>query len=110
MDFVSTVFGGSVYIKLYFLVIVLIVLSKSRSGLGWIKDEKFTIHLLLTLGVLFQATILQVTSYVPVDGNIYYHSFMVFFILCNLNLGIVYSRIGNFALLTLLIMFWWSGL
>ena len=36
---------------------------------------------LLTLGILAQAAIFQVTSYVPLDNNIFFHSFAFIFIL-----------------------------
>ena len=109
-DFLDAIIGGSAMIKFYFLLIVLVLIRKSGDGLSWVFDVKFMVHLLLTLGILFQASILQVTSYVPADGNIYYHSFAFFFVLANTNLNCSFEKPRNFIILSLLIVFWWSGL
>jgi hypothetical protein len=108
-DFMSTIFGASHFIKFYFLLIILIVLYKSREGVQWLMDLHQGLFLLLTLGVLFQASILQVTSYVPVDGNLYFHSFMFLYIICNLPLKLDYSKWINTLVLMSLVLFWWSG-
>lgn len=110
LDFLSAFFGGSAFIKLYLLLIAVVVLIKCQKGFDWLIDRSFMIHLLLTLGILFQATILQVTSYVPADGNIYFHSFMVFFVLARMDLKVNFSSPLNFIVLCALILIWWSGL
>lgn len=109
-DFLSAFFGGSAYIKLYLLLIVIVLLIKAREGVEWMRDRMFMFHLIVTLGILFQATILQVTSYVPVDGNIYFHSFMIFFIISRLDLRLNFSSPLNFIILSFLVVIWWSGL
>ena len=54
------------------------------------NDQKFQIvsakqtenvFTLLTLGIIAEAAIFQVTSYLPVDNNIFYHSFAIVYIL-----------------------------
>ncbi len=109
-DILSTVFGASLFLKFYFFLIVIIILNKSREGLNWLlKDINQGLHLLLTLLILFQASILQVTSYVPADGNIYFHSFMVMYIINNLGFKISYTKVVNLGIIAILILIWWSG-
>lgn len=112
LDFLSATLGESAFIKFYFLIIVVIVFSQINKN-GWVeflKEKKVMLHTLLTLAILFQAAIHQVTSYVPADSNIYFHSFMFSYIFCYLNLGLEFTRKRNFVLLVVLILFWWSGL
>ena len=67
------------------------------------------IFLLLTLGILVEALLFQVTSYVPPDNNIFFHSFAFAYIVSNLNLSFNYKHRWHLALVALLIMLWWSG-
>ncbi|MGL1889144.1 MAG: hypothetical protein OCD76_21705 [Reichenbachiella sp.] len=108
-DVFSVFMAKSSFIKLYLIIILLIILSKSRNGFSWLLDYKFSIHLILTLGILVQATVLQVTSYVPVDGNIYFHPFMILFILNNIPLELNYAKIKNLVPVLFLVFIWWSG-
>ena len=56
---------------------------------------------LLTLGILAEAAIFQVTSYVPEDNNIFFHSFAFVFIFSGLtryipvNLNQLSYRVGD---------------
>ena len=45
------------------------------------KDKTFLLFTLLTLGILVEAAIFQVTSYTPPDNNIFFHSFAIAYIL-----------------------------
>ena len=109
VDLLGVIFGQSNFIKLYLVFIGIIIVNKSQSGFKWLLDKSDGLHLLLTLGILFQASILQVTSYVPADGNLYFHSFMIFYILTNLNFKFDFSKIKNLVPLALLLFLWWSG-
>jgi hypothetical protein len=65
----------------------------------------------LTLGILVEAAILQVTSYTPPDNNIFFHSFAFAFLLFNLtkffNLNLYVFR--PLSLIGMLMLLWWSG-
>jgi len=102
---------SSQWIKFYLLLIIVMLLATYRSLTQLINDKRNFVFLLLTLGILVEAAVLQVTSYTPPDNNVFYHSFAFAFIFSNLaryfNLDLYKPRllfsIGFFLLL------WWSG-
>jgi hypothetical protein len=67
--------------------------------------------LALTVGILAEAAVLQVTSYTPPDNNIFFHSFAFACILSLLAplLPVNLERPGLTLVLTAGILFWWSG-
>lgn len=103
--------GGSFLIKLYFVAIVLIIVVdvKKVGFRAYVKNTEKMIFMLLTVGILVQAAIIQVTSYVPPDNNIYFHSFSTAFILSNIRLPFNVRKAGFVILAIIMIMFWWSG-
>jgi hypothetical protein len=110
-DIFEDFFGGSQWIKFYIFLILLIVIVRYKNWRSFFSEKRSAIFLLLTLGILAEASILQVTSYTPPDNNIFYHSFAFAFILSFLAeyLHLNFSRlkllfIGAFGLLL-----WWSG-
>jgi hypothetical protein len=88
---------------------LLILLSKVRNLKTYFNDQTQFMFFLLTFGILVQAAVLQVTSYTPPDGNIYFHSFAFVFIISNIPLEINYRVLGNAAASALLVFIWWSG-
>lgn len=110
-DIVNEFLGGSDFIKLYLVVVVLIVLGTAQWGMDWLRNERrFVFFSWLVLAILGQATIIQVTSYTPIDGNIYFHSFAVVFILAFFGRYIPLSRTTTVTVLSVLIVMWWSGI
>lgn len=73
-------------------------------------ERSIVLFALLTLGMLVEAAIFQVTSYVPQDNNIFFHSFAFVFILSMLVRLKVFS-FQSFAWVLFLcvgILLWWS--
>jgi hypothetical protein len=110
-DILSEFLSASNWLKFYLFVIVLLLMP--RLSEGWkrfIADRREVIFALLVLGILAEAAIFQVTSYVPVDNNIFFHSFAIAFILYLLLRYLSLS--GNSWKLVLVcgagIMLWWS--
>lgn len=102
---------SSQWIKFYLLVIVLILLGTYKQAKQLFSDKRQSIFLLLTLGILVEAAILQVTSYTPPDNNIFFHSFAFAFIFSALTrvFDINLYKIKPLLFLGLLILVWWSG-
>jgi hypothetical protein len=102
---------SSQWIKFYLLLIVLLLLTVYKSLEQLLKDERTFIFLLLTVGILIEAAILQVTSYTPPDNNIFFHSFAFAFIIS------VFAKYFNLDFYTvkpllvvgLVLILWWSG-
>lgn len=107
-DLLNEIFGGSQWIKFYFLLIGFIVIYKLPV---FFKNRNEILFLLLTLGILTEAAIFQVTSYTPPDNNIFFHAFAVAYIFkgfTDITL-IDFNRWRNQIALLILILFWWSG-
>jgi hypothetical protein len=111
MELIGDFFAESQWIKFYLFLTVLLSFAKfkklGKAGIG-LSDLLF---LLLTLGILAEAAILQVTSYTPPDNNIFFHAFAFAFLFSQLSallqldfLGWKPLLIGTFGLLL-----WWSG-
>lgn len=108
-DISNEVFGASWFLKMYLVMIVLITLKEIKERRFSLKEERSMLFLLLTLGIIFQALILQVTSYVPEKGNIYFHSFCLAYIVGYFGKDLDFSKLKNLLIMLIAIFFWWSG-
>lgn len=103
--------NGSQWIKFYLLLIVLVVFMRfSRFSDLW-SDKRELLFLLLTTGVLGEAAVFQVTSYTPPDNNIFFHAFMLAYLLSQLAvLAPAITRHKAIPIVVSLgVLFWWSG-
>jgi hypothetical protein len=102
---------SSQWIKFYLVLIFLIVLAKYQNPRQIIGDRRNSMFLLLTLLILMEALVLQVTSYTPPDNNIFFHSFAIAFIFSNLVdlFHLNFFKLRNVIIGTGLILLWWSG-
>ncbi|MGN7823757.1 hypothetical protein ACTJJB_26785 [Chitinophaga sp. 22536] len=110
-DFTDEIMGGSNWIKIYVLLVALCLAAGVKQWGSWIHERREVLFALLTLGILGEAAIFQVTSYTPPDNNIFFHSFAFAFIaswLCRL-LSIPLNSGRSLIAATALILFWWSG-
>lgn len=111
-DFLDEIFGASLWGKFYLAIVLVILLIKINTWEKfkiYTKNKKETTFALLTVGILIQALLVQVTSYTPPDNNIYFHSFAFAFILWHLQLPINLNKVLPLGIGVLLIFFWWSG-
>ena len=110
-DLLDEILGSAQWIKFYFLLIILIVIYKIYKQPGFFKNRNEMIFLLLTLGILAEATIFKVTSYTPPDNEIFFHAFAVAYIINSFSeiTLIDFNRYRNALIYLLLILFWWSG-
>lgn len=110
-DILDEFLYSSQWIKFYVLLIAIILLGRYKTFAQFLNDKKNMLFLLLTAGILIEASIFQVTSYTPPDNNIFFHSFAFAFILANLtsyfNLNL--SALRPLFLIGLLMVVWWSG-
>jgi len=108
-DFLTTIFGESQWIKFYFLVIAIIAIRDIKNLKGFFFDKMAMVFLLFTVGILFEALLYQVTSYVPPNNNIFFHAFAFAFIFSNLNFKVEYSKVWVISIVLLFTLGWWSG-
>jgi hypothetical protein len=110
-DFTDEIFGNSNWIKGYVVLVIFCIAAKVKQWSTWLQRRREVLFVLLTLGILGEAAIFQVTSYTPPDNNIFFHSFAFAFIatyLCEL-LHIYLDNPKSLLVATLLVLFWWSG-
>jgi hypothetical protein len=102
---------SSQWIKFYLLIIAILIYVHYKNRKQFITEKRTTLFLLLTLGILAEASILQVTSYTPPDNNIFFHSFAIAFILYMLaeHVKINFTSWKPLFITSSLILLWWSG-
>jgi hypothetical protein len=108
-DIINEFFGASAFIKLYLVFLVFIIIAKFNLILSWRKEKAYFLFAIIVLLILGQASIVQVTSYTPIDGNIYFHAFAFAFIAFHFSSQVDFSKVFNFTIIGLLICLWWSG-
>lgn len=113
-DLANDLLGDSIWLKFYLLSILFLLMAKlrDRTWKDLIKDKNYMLSLLLTLGILCMAAILQVTSYIPRIGNMFFHTFAFVFILQQL-ISLLNINIQKGVLVSFLIggiTLWWSQL
>ena len=109
-DIIKEFLSASLWLKFYLFVIAILLMALIRNRRDFISDKRQMIFTLLTLGILAHAAIFQVTSYVPVDNNIFFHSFAVVFILSQLSafLPINFNNWKPVSICTIAVTLWWS--
>ncbi len=102
---------GSQWLKFYLALIVILLFATVRNVNAFFQNKKQMLFALLTLGILAEAAIFQVTSYLPVDNNIFYHSFAIVYILTLLSslLPLNLNTWKTTIVFTACILLWWSG-
>jgi hypothetical protein len=110
-DIADEFFGSSQWIKFYFFLILVLALARFRRIADLLADRPTAFLLLLTLAILGEAAIFQVTSYTPPDNNIFFHSFAFacIFSLLSPVLRLDFSRARPFLVIVAGILLWWSG-
>ncbi len=110
IDILGELLGGSPWIKFYLFAIFLLMAVKWRSRATVLTDRLSVLLVALTVGILGEAAILQVTSYTPPDNNVFFHSF-AFACVLQLAAGMLpvrTERPATAVVLLLGVVFWWS--
>jgi hypothetical protein len=104
-------FGSSQWIKFYLFLMVLLAVMRYRNLQALRADRAGGLLLVLVIGMLGEAAVLQVTSYTPPDNNIFFHSFAVpgiFTFLAALAPAVFAGR-RVVIVLAAGVLVWWSG-
>jgi hypothetical protein len=104
-------FGASQWIKFYLLLIGLLILTSFSNRKQFFNDKLEGIFLLLTLCMLGEAAVFQVTSYTPPDNNIFFHSFAFVYIITLLrrSTSLDFSNRKILMICFAGMLLWWSG-
>ncbi|MGN6163029.1 MAG: hypothetical protein ACTHOF_00675 [Flavisolibacter sp.] len=111
LDIMDEFFYSSQWLKFYLFIIALLVIAGFKSWKDLFSDKRFFTFLLLTLGIIAEATVIQVTSYTPPDNNIFFHSFAFAFIISALAgyLNFNFYKWKPLIFCGLGLLLWWSG-
>lgn len=101
---------SSQWLKLYLALIIIILFATVKNIRAFVREKKQMLFTLLTLGIIAEAAIFQVTSYLPVDNNIFFHAFCVAYILTMLGalLPININTWKTATVFSVAILLWWS--
>ncbi|MCL6524181.1 MAG: hypothetical protein K6T34_05910 [Thermoflavifilum sp.] len=110
-DIFDVFFSGSEWIKFYLFIIVVQLIPFISSWRSFWNNPKEFVFALLTLGILIEAIIFQVTSYTPPDNNIFFHAFAFAFIFSHLpSIKQILSTNLQIVLVGIACIFlWWSA-
>ena len=110
-DIFDIFFGKSEWIKFYLMIIVLILMYRFQDFKSTIQNKKLIIFSLLATGILVEAAVFQVTSYVPEYNNIFFHSFSIAYIFSfsGLTEKINFKKCIPLSVTGVLILLWWSS-
>ncbi len=110
-EIILELLNGSQWIKFYFLLIALVLFMRFNRFQDLWSDKKEMLFLLLTVGILGEAAVFQVTSYTPPDNNIFFHAFILAYVISQL--AVLTPSITRHkavpVVLSLGVLFWWSG-
>ena len=108
-DILRDIFEGSEWIKFYLLAMVFVVIKNVNTEENYLTNKKKFLFALFTFSILIQAMLVQVTSYIPHNVNIYFHSIAFAFLISNVAFTFDKVKVWGFSLMVLMIMFWWSA-
>lgn len=108
-DFLADIFYASKWEKFYLFSILSTFIFNILNQKNPFKDKRKTIYFFLTLGILVQALIVQTTSYIPHDVNIYFHCFALAYLLNILHLSKKSYNPIFVTIVVVLFFTWWSS-
>jgi len=110
-DIEEDFFNNSPWIRFYIFIIGLLLVTRIKSLKEFLGEKRAMVFLLLTIGILGEATVFQTTSYIPADNNIFFHSFAMVFILSILSelVPLNFSVYKTIVVGACGIMLWWSN-
>ncbi|MBL3658191.1 hypothetical protein JL102_18710 [Fulvivirga sp. 2943] len=102
------IFGESVWEKFFLLACLAAIFFRFNNIKEFIQNQTEVIFSLLTIGLLFQALIIQTTSFSPVTVNYYFTTFGVAYLLHSLPARYNFSQVGLFLFFCVFIFIWRS--
>jgi len=108
-DLLDEFLGASKWLKFYLLVTVGLILYHFNSANDFLRNKEGFVGHFIVLFILFQASVIQITSYTPLDGNIYFHTFFVAILVLNFQEKLEFKKGNVLWPLLILIGFWWSN-
>jgi hypothetical protein len=109
-DFFRHILGWAYWEKFFLFVVILAVAGKMRSGATFFLNKQVFLFAFVSLFIMIEALIVQVTSDEPPYGEDFFYAFGFAFCYSHLSLQVNLARLQNLAVALALIAFWWSGI
>lgn len=109
-DIIKEFLLESQWLKFYLALIIILLFATIKNLRAFLHDRQQMLFTLLTLGIIAEAAIFQVTSYLPVDNNIFFHAFCVTYIMSML-MALLPLNVNSWKtaiVLTVCTLLWWS--
>jgi hypothetical protein len=109
-DILTEFLLASQWLKFYVAIIIILLFATIKNFKAFLRDRQQMLFALLSLGILAEAAVFQVTSYLPVDNNIFFHAFAIAYILTLLSslLPININTWKATIIFSACILLWWS--
>ncbi len=107
-DFVMVFFEESLWVKFYLAAVIIILITRYKNLQEFFNDRLYLLYTVLTLGVLVQALIIQVTSFSPDTVNYYFHTFGIAYIAYALKEKISFEKLWVAVVLIMVVFLWRS--
>ncbi|WP_119080832.1 hypothetical protein [Chitinophaga alhagiae] len=110
-DIIDEFLVASQWLKFYLVLVILLIAPALRDVKALWADSRKMMFILLTIGIIAEASLFQVTSYTPPDNNIFFHAFAFAFIFTQLSqlLQLKTDSFRPFLAGAVLVGLWWSG-
>jgi hypothetical protein len=109
MDFINEAFNFEVIpIRIYLFALLILLINKWKPVTAILKDTPATLFFLLTLGLLVQPLLGQVTTYIPMYVHYYFHSFALIYILAQIPWRIDLHHPAYIGVIVIALLFWFS--
>ena len=109
IDYLNDIFGDTSFMLRFYLIAVLIVVFYRKNPIThYLNNNRETLFLLFTLGMIAQVMLAQVTSYIPANAHYYYHAIVFSFLISSLKFKFDLSKVKYLILACMMILFWQS--
>jgi hypothetical protein len=110
MDFLNNIVGWAYWEKFFLLIATLLIIDKFYTVERFFWNKKQFLFAFVTLSILIEALIIQVTSDEPANGEAFFYAFGFAYCLDNLRLTFNLASLRYLVLTLALIVFWWTGI
>lgn len=109
-NFMNQILGWAYWEKFFLLLTALILMEQMRTSVSFLRNQSQVMFGWITIAILVQAMVIQVTSPVPTKNEVFFYAFAFAFCMHHLPVSRSLHRWPYFATALLLVVFWWTGI
>lgn len=110
IDFMNNIVGWAYWEKFFIFIAVLFIIDRFYTEEKFILNKKRFLFAFVTIAILLEALIIQVTSDEPDNGEAFFYAFGFAYCIDNLKLTFNLASLRYVVLSLALIVFWWTGI